>query len=234
MEEIDLLLGKQELTQLFVVRIKQNTVPPCIQMQGLHEQERIMRDIPVAAGKSSFDLVDTEIVFAVIDAGPDSSFLDLACGIGRYSIEIANYIGEKGSVYAVDLWQEGIDTLSLEIDIKQIKNIKTIVADISERLPLENNSIDSCLMATILHDLSKSDQKAAVQETARLVKSGGMLNILEFKKIDKGPGPSLNVRMDEVEIEELVTQYGFTKVAGSAVGEFNYILKYKKNSVVSG
>jgi len=187
-----------------------------------------MSDKPVAAGKSSFDLIDTEKAFAIMDVKPNSSVLDLACGIGKYSIEIAHGIGEKGSVYAVDLWQEGLEALDLEIDQRSIKNIKTILADIRQKLPLEEDSVDSCLMATILHDLSKSEQKSTVQEVARVVKSGGMLNIIEFKKIDKGPGPPLNIRMAEEDIEALVTQFGFTKVEGSEVGRFNYLVKYKK------
>ena len=188
-----------------------------------------MNDKPVAAGKSSFDLIDSEKAFALIDVKPDSSFLDLACGVGKYSIEIANRIGEKGTVYAIDLWQESIESLNREIGIKNIKNIKTIIADIRNKLPFEDNSIDSCLMATILHDLSKSDQKSTGQEVARVVKPNGMLNIIEFKKIDKGPGPPKERRMEEEDIKALVTQYGFIKVAGGEVGEFNYLLKYKKS-----
>jgi ubiquinone/menaquinone biosynthesis C-methylase UbiE len=187
-----------------------------------------MNDKPVAAGRSSFDLIDAEKAFAVIDVKPDSRFLDLACGIGAYSIEIANTIGEKGIVYAVDLWQEGIDALNREIDKRGIRNIRPIVADIRKKLPIEENSIDSCLLATILHDLSKEDRKPTLREITRLVKPGGMLNIIEFKKIDKGPGPPLHIRLEEKEIEELVTQYGFAKIAGSDVGEFNYLVKYKK------
>ncbi len=55
-----------------------------------------MSDKPVAAGKSSFDLIDTEKAFALMAPMPGSKFLDLACGIGRYSMEIARKIGEKG------------------------------------------------------------------------------------------------------------------------------------------
>ena len=187
-----------------------------------------MNDKPVAAGKSSFDLIDPEKTLAIIDVKPDSDFLDLACGTGNYTIEIAKKIGEKGTVYAIDLWQEGIEALTREIDIKGIKNIKTIIADIRNELPLEDNSIDACLMATILHDLSKSDQKSTVQEVARVIKPNGMLNIIEFKKMDRGPGPPMEIRMEEEDIKALVTQYGFIKVAGSEVGEFNYLLKYKK------
>ncbi len=83
-------------------------------------------------------------------------------------------------------------------------------------------------MATILHDLSKSGQRAVIQEVTRLLKPGGMLNIIEFKKIEKGPGPPMKIRMDEQEVDSLVTEFGFIKVAGGEVGEFNYLLKYEK------
>jgi len=187
-----------------------------------------LSDKPVAAGKSSFDLIDAEKTFAIIDVKPNSSFLDLACGAGKYSIEIANIIGDTGTVYAVDLWQEGIDALKQEINNKNIINIKPVLADISKKLPLEDSSIDSCLMATILHDLSESDQKSTIKEVARVVKPGGMLNIIEFKKIDKGPGPPINIRLEEDQIEALVTPYGFQKVIVSEVGDFNYLSKYNK------
>ena len=83
-------------------------------------------------------------------------------------------------------------------------------------------------MATILHDLSESDQKSTMQEVTRLVKPDGMINIIEFKKIDKGPGPPIDIRMDEEQVEALVLPYGFIKVTGSEIGEFNYLSKYKK------
>ena len=189
-----------------------------------------MSDKPVAAGKSSFDLINTEVMFAIIDLRPHSTFLDLACGVGNYSVEIASRIGDKGTVYAVDLWQEGIAALNQKISVNGIKNIKTRVADMTTRLPFEENSVDSCLLATVLHDLPAGGQKSAIEEVARLLIPGGMLNILEFKKIEKGPGPPLRIRMDEQDVDSLVTKYGFTKVAGGDAGEFNYLLRYEKSS----
>ncbi len=98
-------------------------------------------------------------------------------------------------------------------------------------LPFADNSIDACLVATILHDLSAEDRKATVREIKRLLRPGGMLHVIEFKKIEKGPGPPVTIRMDEGDVETLVTQYGFTKIAGSEVGEFNYMVKYQKASL---
>ena len=187
-----------------------------------------MNGKPVAAGKSSFDLIDAEKALAVMAVRPGINFLDLACGIGRYSIEVAQRIGGEGTVYAVDLWCEGIEILEREIGNRGIKNIRAICADIREPLPLNENSIDASLAATILHDLSKKEQKATVQEIARLIKPGGMLFVIEFKKLDKGPGPPIHIRMDEKEIEGLVTPFGFKKIAASGIGEFNYLVKFQK------
>jgi ubiquinone/menaquinone biosynthesis C-methylase UbiE len=189
-----------------------------------------MSDKPVAAGKSSFDLIDTAKTLALLNVSLHSTFVDLACGVGNYSVEIAKIIGNKGTVYAVDLWQEGIKVLDQKIDTIGITNIQTIMADICKTLPLEPNSVDSCLMATVVHDLPASGQKASLEEVARILKVGGVLNIIEFKKIDKGPGPPLTIRMAEQEIESLVTPFGFIRVQWSEVGEFNYLLQYKKSS----
>ena len=45
---------------------------------------------------------------------------DLACGVGRYSIAIEKLLDEKGRVCAIDLWDEGIDTLKKIIREKAI------------------------------------------------------------------------------------------------------------------
>jgi ubiquinone/menaquinone biosynthesis C-methylase UbiE len=52
----------------------------------------------VAAGKSSFDLINRNKVFSFLDIKANSSFLDLACGIGKYSVDIAKIIGKEGIV----------------------------------------------------------------------------------------------------------------------------------------
>ena len=184
---------------------------------------------PVAAGKSCFDLIDKDKTFSVLAVKPNSSFLDLACGTGKYSIEASKIIGKKGTIYAVDLWEEGIQALNSEIEARNITNIETIVADITKKIPLEDNSIDACLMATIIHDLSRRARDASLREVARVLKPEGILNIIEFKKIDEGPGPPVDIRLREGEIESIVSVHGFKKVYAGEAGPYNYILKFKKS-----
>jgi predicted nucleic acid-binding protein len=45
-----------------------------------------MTEKPIAAGKSSFDLVDTKRLFSILRLKEDTTFLDVACGSGAYSM----------------------------------------------------------------------------------------------------------------------------------------------------
>ena len=59
---------------------------------------------PTAAGKSSFDLIDSAAFYRELDLQSGINFLDLACGRGAYSLKASEIIGSTGTVYAVDLW----------------------------------------------------------------------------------------------------------------------------------
>lgn len=156
--------------------------------------------------------------------------LDLACGAGRYSIEISKRLDEEGLIHAVDLWDEGIEILKNTIREKHLSNIHPIRADITKHMPVDTKSIDFCLMATVLHDLSPGEQASTLEEIVRVLKPDGVLAVIEFKKIDKGPGPPISVRLSEEEAEERITKYGFFKTYQGDIGEFIYLLTLKKTT----
>ena len=54
---------------------------------------------------------------------PESTVLDLGCGRGTYPIFLSKIVGEEGLIYAVDLWEEGLQILEKEIEEKNITNI---------------------------------------------------------------------------------------------------------------
>ena len=189
-----------------------------------------MPEKPPAAGKSSFDLIDKKRLFSLLDLPPNSIVLDLACGTGSYSIEISKITGAEHKIYAIDLWAEGIEVLNALIKDQGITNIHTSVADISRKIPIETASADVCLLATTLHDLSQEAQKSTMKEVYRVLKPEGILNIIEFKKIDKGPGPPISIRLTEDEVNKFVTKYGFAKITSDEVGDFNYLIKFHKNT----
>ncbi|MCE5263230.1 MAG: class I SAM-dependent methyltransferase [Deltaproteobacteria bacterium] len=189
-----------------------------------------MSNKPAGAGRSSFDLIDPARFFSNIKIHPGAHILDAGCGVGRYSIELSKLLDDKGVIYAVDDWDEGLDSLRNAIRENGLSNINPIKADITAHIPLGNGSIDLCLMATVLHDLPPGGQDSALREIARVLKPDGVFALVEFKKIDKGPGPPIGIRISEQEAEEKIAKYGFSRTYLGEIGEFNYLLTLRKTT----
>ena len=186
---------------------------------------------PTAAGKSSFDLIDVDKFFNELDLKNGITFLDIACGRGAYCLAASKIVGEKGRVYGVDLWAEGIELLNSAAEEKKVRNITAFVSDAGKRLPVADHCIDVCLMATVLHDFveDKIDQEA-LHEAARVLKPDGILAIMEFKNIDGPPGPPRHIRLAPEQVDDMLTPYGFTREHFTAVGPYNYLMRFKNNS----
>jgi len=184
---------------------------------------------PTGAGKSSFDLIDTEKFFQELDLQKGISFLDVASGRGAYSLAVSDIIGPQGSVFAVDLWAEGIEILKTAARERGIENITAFVSDVGRRIPVEDQSIDVCLIATALHDFveDRIDQ-GVLNEIVRVVKSTGILAVMEFKKIDGPPGPPKHIRLSPEDVADRLGPYGFKKERTADVGPYNYLTLLRK------
>lgn len=184
---------------------------------------------PKGAGKSSFDLINSDILKDVLPVKSGSVVLDLACGKGIYSMFLSEIVGDAGLVYAVDLWQEGLQLLDKEIEDKNINNILPMLNDATEKIEIDDYSVDVCLMATVLHDFEEMNKSGAVLEQMKtILKPGGYLAVIEFKKIDGPPGPPKEIRLSEDETEKMVAGYGFRKVRTEDIGEYNYLMLFRK------
>lgn len=183
---------------------------------------------PKGAGKSSFELIDPNILTETLPIKPGSVVLDLACGKGAYSLFLSEIVGEQGLVYAVDLWKEGLLLLEKEIENRKITNIMTLLGDLTKNIDVDEYHIDLCLMSTVLHDFEEADQTDAVLKRVKpLLKPNGCLAIIEFKKVEGPPGPPIKIRLSENEVHKIVTGYNFKKIKTVEVGDFNYLMTFQ-------
>ncbi len=104
--------------------------------------------------------------------------LELGCGSGYFTTEIARMVGKSGKVIAADL-QEGM----LDIVSKKIKG-----TEIESRIVLhkcENDSIgfkgkvDLVLAFIMFHEVA--DKRKALEEIQTMLKPDGRLYVIEFK-----------------------------------------------------
>ena len=186
------------------------------------------RPRPIAAGKSSFDLIDVQRVFAALPLAGVGQILDLACGAGAYTLELARRLPQT-TLHALDLWPEGIEALRTAAHQLGLANIRAEVADAGARLPLNDASIDLCLTATVLHDLVETGTAAAaLDEIARVVRPGGTLAAIEFRKREGPPGPPVAIRLAPEALAALVAPHGFRPAAPLPAGEHLYLMLFTR------
>lgn len=185
------------------------------------------------SGKSSFDLVDHELVFRELGLARSKVFLDIGCGYGDYVIAAAEIIGPHGIAYGIDGWDEGIHVLKKRIQEKQLINVQAFVASVAERLPLSDQTVDICFIATALHDFMRHGAAySALREVSRVLKLNGTFGIVEFKKMEGPPGPPVHIRLSPEETGTLIAKFGFQRTKTLDVGPYTYlIIALKTNSV---
>jgi ubiquinone/menaquinone biosynthesis C-methylase UbiE len=180
------------------------------------------------AGKSSNAFLNAERVLQETGLKRGDKFLDVGCGEGHFSIAASKIVGNKGKVYAIDSYEKSIVVLKQQIHRDNIRNIEAIVADVTKEMPLPDATIDVCLMANVMHGfLANGEIPNVMTETARVMKTGSTLAVVEFQKIAGPPGPPISIRMTPEELEALISGYGFKKNKVAEVGPFHYAAMFR-------
>jgi ubiquinone/menaquinone biosynthesis C-methylase UbiE len=181
-----------------------------------------------ASGAHLKGMLDPELVLKEIGILPGATLLDAGCGEGRFSIPAASLVGEEGRVYAVDTSEERIASLLRAARERGLTQIEAIVADATRRIPLPTDSVDVCLMANVFHDLVEGGAvKGGLTEVRRVLKRGGVLAIVDFRKnAGRPPGPPLSRRLDPEDVERVVKQYSLRRERGAEVGPYHYLILF--------
>lgn len=173
-----------------------------------------------AGGKSSFRMIDADTLYGEIPLKPGSTFLDLGCGRGEYSLEAAKRLGDQAKIIAVDQWAEGIELLNGAIQEQGLHTLETFTRDVTQEIPAKSASVDVCLMSNVLHGFVANDETPQLfKELKRIMKPGSCLAVIEWKKQEGPPGPAREIRLAVDEVEALLQPIGFFKKKVTAVGE---------------
>ena len=112
-----------------------------------------------------------------------NTIIELGAGLGRDSIYFSI---NNLSVTSLDYSQSGINIINKKINKDRLKNIKTKVFDIRQKLPFEDNSIDGCF-SHMLYCMALSNQNLLNlnKEICRILKPDG-LNIYTVRNEHDG------------------------------------------------
>ena len=108
---------------------------------------------------------------------PDMTILDLGCGTGTFTLELARMVGEGGRIHAVDLQQPLIDRTRQRLLAAGLQDRVQLHCCGAEALPLGTESVDLVVMIATLPQIP--DRFAALSEVQRVLKVGGRLVLSE-------------------------------------------------------
>jgi len=155
---------------------------------------------------------------------PGMTCVDLGCGAGAFSFPLAEAVGEKGKVYAVDNSAEVLDVIR---EKDPPPNLITVAADV-RHTGLDGAIADLCLMALILHEVEPPEELIA--EAFRLLKPGGRALVLEWRMDFDSPQPPRDERISRERMQRLFAWAGFSSSGYADWSPSHYIATAEKMS----
>lgn len=160
-----------------------------------------------------------ERIWDVINKNKTRVLIDLGCGTGYFTIPFASELGPDSLVCACDISFHMLEKLKIE-------NLNIAAVQIEEEIiPIKDNFVDLVFMGNLYHELN--NRKKVLQETCRVLKSGGETAIWDWKKQQMDIGPPLSSRIPQGILENELKEQGFTDL------EFYDILPYHNLVVAS-
>jgi cyclopropane fatty-acyl-phospholipid synthase-like methyltransferase len=112
---------------------------------------------------------------------PGQTVCDMGCGNGFYTLKLAQIVGEKGQVLAVDIQPEMLSLLNERAKEEKLANIKPILGTpVDPNLP--EGKIDLILCVDVYHEFSNPEEMLAVMRKS--LKPGGRIALAEFRAED--------------------------------------------------
>ncbi len=158
------------------------------------------------------------------DLRPGMVFADIGCGDGYFTILAAKKVGSHGKVYAVDVDASAIQKLNNEVEAEGLKNVITKVGPAEETI-FCNKCVDFVFYSMVLHDFAEPPK--VLQNAKQMVKAGGRLINLDWKKQEMPFGPPIKIRFNEEQASNLIRNAGFQIDKVETVGRYHYAVEGK-------
>lgn len=119
-------------------------------------------------------------IVAAMGLEPGMAVADLGAGTGLFTRLIAEKVGPKGKVYAVNIAQPFLDHIAADAARRGQKHVVTVLGN-QELTNLPEASVDMVFLSDVYHHLEKPQKVLA--SIRRALRPGGKLVVVEFDRV---------------------------------------------------
>jgi ubiquinone/menaquinone biosynthesis C-methylase UbiE len=174
-------------------------------------------------------LLDIKEVLAKAQLIAGMQVADLGCGsLGYFVLPIAKLVGKEGKVYAVDVQLSALEGVRNRAKLDGLTNVETVWSNLEKvgATKIPEKSLDlACLINTLFQN---KDHQSIIKEASRLLKSGGRLLVIDWKKVGTPFGPSVEIRLEPETVKKLAAKTGLTLTEEIEFGQYFWGLIFTK------
>ena len=176
-------------------------------------------------GREVYD--NRETIVEKLNLKPGQAVADVGAGTGLFTRLIAPKVGEKGTVYAVDIAQRFVTHTLLSTRARGLKNVKGIVCE-QDDAKLPENSVDVVFLCDTYHHFEFPAKTMASIHKA--LKPDGRLYLLDFERIEGTSSDWIlnHVRAGREVFQSEIEKAGFELIEDFDLFEENYFLMFRK------
>ena len=166
--------------------------------------------------------LDPEAVIKQLGDMSSNKIADFGCGTGYFSIAIAKKIGDDGTVYALDILAQRLESVESQARIQGLNNIITKRVNVEKPggSGLDDESVDWVVMKDVL--FQNQDKGSMIVEAKRVLKKGGQMLIIEWNTNDDSIGPEKELRIAKTDLLSITEKAELELVKEVTVGDFHY------------
>lgn len=175
-------------------------------------------------------MLDVEKIISKIKLKEGQIVADL--GVGRESkfvIPLAKTVGPEGRVYVADIVKSILPNVKNKTQMYGLNNVETVWTDLEiygAAKAIISDTLDAGFLVTVL--FQSTNEEAMIKESLRMVKKGGYLVIVDWKKTETPFGPDLARRVDPEKIKKICAKLNLKLIEEMDAGEYHFGLIFRK------
>jgi len=164
------------------------------------------------------EFLNPEAILDMIHLDNNTVFVDIGAGTGYFALPAAARVKQ---VYALDILDEMVAVIRAKAKSRHITNLTPLKSGESS-FPVDAGTADVVFMSNVFHELD--DHSLALKEVMRILKSDGILAVVDWKKESTPVGPPVDHRFSELDVTEILQLCGFELIEIREAGPYHYLI----------